>query len=277
MELKMQPFQTPAEILFNYEEIKAELEEKLKVYSSMVYTDDQISAAKADRASLNALKKALNDERIRQQKEYMKSFDAYKAKIDELIKLIDKPVLLIDKQVKAAEEAQQNEKLEEIKKAFAALEFPDFVSLEHIFDKRWLNKSVGMKAITEAMNAEKQRIDTDLATLAEMPQFSAEALTEYKYSHDLNAAIRAAQRAAEVARMKAEQEARRKAQSEWVDVSGTVPAETATALEVIAENATTIEPTVAREWVGFQAFISTEEGKALGAWLRSNGIKYKAI
>ena len=68
MELKMNEYQLPEQILFNYEELKAELTEKVQHYETLVYTDDQIKEAKADRAALNKLKKALSDERIRREK-----------------------------------------------------------------------------------------------------------------------------------------------------------------------------------------------------------------
>lgn len=74
MELKVNEYQLPEQILFNYEELKAELTEKVQHYETLVYTDDQIKEAKADRATLNKLKKALSDERIRREREYMQPF-----------------------------------------------------------------------------------------------------------------------------------------------------------------------------------------------------------
>ncbi|WNV59438.1 DUF1351 domain-containing protein [Oscillospiraceae bacterium NTUH-002-81] len=71
MELRVEEYQLPQKISFNFEELKAELQEKTQHYETMVYTDDQIKEAKADRANLNRLKKALNDERIRREKEYL--------------------------------------------------------------------------------------------------------------------------------------------------------------------------------------------------------------
>ena len=103
MELKINEVQLPEQITFNYEELKQELTEKVSMYETLVYTDEQIKEAKVDKASLNKLKKALNDERIRREKEYMKPFDDFKAKINEIIDIIDKPVALIDKQVKEYE------------------------------------------------------------------------------------------------------------------------------------------------------------------------------
>ena len=52
MELKVNEYQLPEQILFNYEELKAELTEKVQHYETLVYTDDQIKEAKTDRALL---------------------------------------------------------------------------------------------------------------------------------------------------------------------------------------------------------------------------------
>ena len=46
-----------------YEELKAELSQKLEEYKGLVYTEEQIKEAKADRAKLNALATAIDDKR----------------------------------------------------------------------------------------------------------------------------------------------------------------------------------------------------------------------
>lgn len=88
MELKVNEYQLPEQILFNYEELKAELTEKVQHYETLVYTDDQIKEAKADRATLNKLKKALSDERIRREREYMQPFNEFKSRINEILALL---------------------------------------------------------------------------------------------------------------------------------------------------------------------------------------------
>ena len=88
MEIKMNEMQLPEKISFNYEELKQELAAKVSMYETMIYTDDQIKEAKADKANLNKLKKALNDERIRLEKEYMVPFNDFKAKVNEIISII---------------------------------------------------------------------------------------------------------------------------------------------------------------------------------------------
>jgi hypothetical protein len=111
MELRIEELKLPAEVIhFNYEELKKELTEKVSKYDGLIYTESDIKDAKADRAQLNKFKKALNDERLRQEKEYMTPFNVFKNQINELIGIIDKPVSMIDKQVKDYEEKKKAEK-----------------------------------------------------------------------------------------------------------------------------------------------------------------------
>ena len=68
MELKINEIAIPDQIVWNFDELKTELAEKVREYEITIYSEDQIKEAKADRAALNKLKKALNDERIRREK-----------------------------------------------------------------------------------------------------------------------------------------------------------------------------------------------------------------
>lgn len=149
MELKVNEYQLPEQILFNYEELKAELTEKVQHYETLVYTDDQIKEAKADRATLNKLKKALSDERIRREREYMQPFNEFKSRINEIISIIDKPVAVIDKQIKEYEDTKKQEKLEEIKKLWSEMEAPDGMTLDKVFNDRMLNSSFNMKHVKQ--------------------------------------------------------------------------------------------------------------------------------
>ena len=47
----------------NFEEIKSYLAEQLTSYRNLVYTEDNLKLAKADKAKLNKLKKALDERR----------------------------------------------------------------------------------------------------------------------------------------------------------------------------------------------------------------------
>ena len=142
MQLKVNDVQLPAPITFNYEELKQDLLTKAENYASLVYTEDQIKVAKEDRANLNRLKKALNDERLKREKEYMAPFATFKAQINEIISIIDKPCAVIDRQVKAFEEQQKAEKRQTIEaywqEVLQADKVPSAVCFKHIFETQKL-------------------------------------------------------------------------------------------------------------------------------------------
>ena len=214
MELRVNEVAIPERIDFNYEELKAELTSKVSFYETLVYTDDQIKDAKADKANLNKLKKALNDERIRREKEYMQPFNVFKAQINEIIGIIDKPIAVIDEQVKAFDEKRKAEKQKAIEELFATIGFQNFVTLEKIWDPKWLNASVSMKSIEDQMKSKMYEIGNGVLTLSQLPEFGFEATEVFKETLDINKAISEAKRMSEIAKAKAEAEARRKAEEE---------------------------------------------------------------
>ncbi len=154
MELKVEEIKSLAPIQFNYEDIKKWVTEKAKEYKSVVYTEETITAAKSDRATLNKVAKAINDEKIRIKKEVLKPFEDFENKCKELQGIITDASSSIDAQVKAFEEKEQNEKKEQIKAIFDAYigDYKDLILFDLIFNPRWLNKTYTMKKIEEEIN-----------------------------------------------------------------------------------------------------------------------------
>lgn len=214
MELKVNEVAIPEKIEFNYEELKNELTEKVKMYETLVYSDEQIKEAKTDKAALNKLKKALNDERIRREKEYMQPFNEFKAQINEIIGIIDKPIAVIDTQVKAYEDKQKQDKLEKIKELWAEMDVPDGLTFEKVFVDRMLNVSYNMAHVKQKMLDDISRFNRDIATLSDLPEFGFEAVEVYKSTLDVNKAISEAHRMSEMAKAKAAHEAEIKAREE---------------------------------------------------------------
>ena len=266
----MNEYQLPEKILFNYEELKQELTEKVNMYASIVYTDDQIKEAKADKANLNKLKKALNDERIRREREYLVPFNDFKTKINEIISIIDKPVAVIDQQVKAYEEKKKQEKLDEITQFFNATNHPEWLHLSKIMNDKWLNASVSMKSIQDEINARLEQVEIDLATLSNLPEFGFEAVEVYKTTLDGNKAINEAQRMSQIAKAKAEAEAKK--QEEEFAKNMNPPVEEAEA--TVAENATTEKP---KQWIKFAAFLTVDQARELKKFFDDRAIEFKAV
>ena len=167
MELKIEEIKALEPIKFNYEELKKWLEEKVKNYKNLVYTDENIGTAKSDRADLNKLKRALNDEKIRVKKTWLTPYSAFETKIKELINIVDVAVENVDTQVKDYEQKFKNEKKEEIEEFFNENigDYKELISLEKIFNDKWLNKTYKIDDIKKEIKTLIARTDTHMKIL----------------------------------------------------------------------------------------------------------------
>lgn len=197
--------QTLGAISFNFEELKAEVQSLANDYASLVYTDDVISEAKEDRAKLNKLKTALNDERKRREKEFNEPFQQFKSEINTLIGIIDEPISTIDQQIKEYEALKKDEKKQTIENYFDGLVKPDFLKLHQIWNEKWLNASTTMKSVQADIDALVSKVATEMETIKSLPTFAFEAMEEYKRTLDLSQAIAEGQRLADIQRRKEEQ------------------------------------------------------------------------
>ncbi len=296
MELKVKEVSIPKNITFNYEKLKQELTDKVSMYESLVYTDENIKEAKADRANLNKLKKALNDERIRREKEYMQPFNDFKSKINEIISIIDKPVQLIDKQIKTYDEKlkadKENEIMEYWKSEVDADHIPDGMTIDAIFDTKWLNASVSMKVVKEAINTAVDKFKTDMETLSNLPEFGFEAQQVYINTLDINKALAEGQRMAKIAKAKAEkerlekekaeEEKRVKAEAEAKKQEEFIPPVVdeefdSKAFSTNNNTEDSVEEAATKEWVSFKCLLSIEDAQALGEFLKNRNIKFEQI
>ena len=290
MELRVEPVTFPEVIQFNYEELKAEITSKVEMYKNLVYTgSDQIKDAKADRAALNKLIKAMSDERIRIKKDCLKPYDEFERKIRELTDIVNEPVQLIDKQIKEYEQTLKEEKRKEIEALFETIGFQAFVKLEMIWDEKWLNASVSMKSIEDAMRARLNEISTAVFTLNKLPEFGFEALELYKETLDLPKAIEKAQHMSEIAKKEAQYEAEEKARREAEEARAKQiaqeqasqqleqPAEQMV-MDLVPQEAPAqqeLEPS--KEWIRFAALLTTEDALALKEFFQSRNIEFRAI
>ena len=121
---------------------------------------------------------------------------------------------MIDEQVKAYDEKRKAEKQKAIEDLFSQIGFQNFVTLEKIWDPKWLNASASMKSIEDQMKSRMYEIGNGVLTLSQLPEFGFEATEVFKETLDINKAISEAKRMSEIAKAKAEAEARRKAEEE---------------------------------------------------------------
>ncbi len=214
-ELKIQAPKTKP-VVWNYEELKENLTTALADYQSRVYTEDTIAEAKEDRAKLNKLKKAINDERISREKEYMQPFNEFKAQAKELCDMIDTASSGIGEKIDGFEQKRVAEKMAKIRTLFneiASLYPIDFITLEKIHNDKWLNKGTSEKAISKEITDIFEKAVKDLDVIRKMPRYAFEAEEAYKTCLDLNKALADGERIAEIQAQKG-QETQASAESE---------------------------------------------------------------
>lgn len=172
----------PAAIEFNFDEIKAELEHKLKRYNDLVVTENAIKEAKTDKASLNSLAKTLSDNRIANERVYMQPFNEYKGKINQLIALIKEPVVVIDAQIKGFEDKEKEVKLNEITRFYDdnINNFKDILPLEKILNPKWANKTTTLLSITQEIIDKIITVQNDFRVIEAM-KLGCETLVKDTY------------------------------------------------------------------------------------------------
>ena len=185
---------------WNYEAVKQWISDGLAAYEGRVYTEDTVAEAKRDRANLNKLSKALEDKRKELKSVYLTPYNSFEAQAKELVAMIKKQSDAIDAQVKAYDQKRRDEKLEKIKTELYAPMIGDLAELvpyQRLHDPKWLNVTVGMAAISEALSAKIESIAAGLATLdkLELPEdVAGQVKAEFLKSYDLGAAMAAKDR-----------------------------------------------------------------------------------
>ncbi len=282
MELKMQEVQFPKVIQFNFAELKEEITAKAELYKNMVYTEDTIKEAKADKATLNKFIKVLEDKRKDVKKQCLQPYEDFEKQIKELVAIVNEPVQLIDSQVKAYDEKRKAEKLDQIKAIWEESDHPEWLSCNMIFDNRWLNVTFSLKQVQDAITERLAQINTELTTLNSLTEFAFEAVEVYKNTLDVNRAIAEGQRLADIQKRKQE-EAMRKAAAEAAEKEAAIrQAEIEPEVITPAEPVAMIEPDsepadASATWIRFEACMTTEQAYKLKHFFEEEGIQFRPI
>lgn len=277
LKLVISPLKKMEAIKFNYEELKGGLQESLKKYQNLVYTSQNIKEAKDDRATLNALKKSLNDEKIKIKKEFEVPYKDFEDKIKELIELVDKPASEIDKQVKIFEEAEKAKKRESIENIYAENigSYADLIPLQQIYDSRWENKTYKETDIKKEIQDIVKKADSDIKVIAELKsEFEFQIKDTYFRTLDLGQAL------VEKQRLEKQKELLTTIKQQQVEVKvdpinnidSVDSVRYAVGIDNSNEESTSVEEKMIS--VAFRVECTESQLKALGEFMKTNGIKY---
>lgn len=191
-ELKLQITQTPGNIECNFDELKETLADHMKIYEEMPVSLENKAERKKDLAMLRKVKKAVSDRRSEVKRQWIEPYNVFDTQVRELLGLIDRPVAVIDDQIKELESRERMKKLEEIKSLFGemAANYTEWLTLEMIFDDKWLNATTSMKKVKEELTGKISEIGNALTMLnMSVSEVKQEAIERYKADLNLQSAM----------------------------------------------------------------------------------------
>lgn len=211
-------------IKWNKEELEAAVRQKIANYENVVYTEDNMKQAKADRAELNGLIKDIEDRRKIVKKIINEPYNVFESELKDILALIQEPVGLIDKQVKAFEDQQKEEKKAKIRAAYDEVigDLESVLPFDKVFDSRYLNQTYKLATAQVNIKSKVEKVRTDLETIDSLEsKYKLNAKDVYIKTLDLSKALAENKRLSDLEekleaekRRKAEEEAERKRQTE---------------------------------------------------------------
>jgi hypothetical protein len=275
---------------FNYDELKTQLEQQLKKYEGLVYSDENIKQARADKATLNNFKKAIEARRIEIKKQCLLPYDTFEVKVKDLIAMVDKPVNAITTQVTNYEQLIKDEKLAGIKIVYADRvgDLAKLVPFDKIFNERWLNVTYKGSDIEKEIKELFVKIEADLKVIDELQtDYSLQIKDTYLKNYDLTAALqektRLEEQAAKIAEHKRLQAEKAQREKELKAQEQPKPTETVKAPtpvpEPIAQEIPKPEPQKVEQLrqMDFRVWGTVEQLLDLQQYLKTNGIKYGKV
>lgn len=280
---------------WNYDELKQWVSDGLEAYRGRVYTEDTVTEAKRDRATLNKLAQAIEERRREIKTVYLAPYDQFEKQAKELVEMVKTQSREIDAQVKAYDQKRRDEKLEKIKtELYAPLigSLAELAPYEKLHDPKWLNVTVSMGAISEALATKIENIASGLSALdnLELPEdVAGQVKAEFLKSYDLGAAMAAKDRIMDererMARYLAAQNAARaaqRAQKEMIPPAEQKPAQAQETAPERKERANSEQVPVPNEepetiTLDFRVWVTTEQMYALRDFLVSNRIRYGKV
>lgn len=265
----------PRQIDFNFEALKGELAERLEHYKGLVITEDAIKEGKEDRAKLNKLRIAVDAKRKDVKKEFMAPYTDFEAKCKELLAMIEEPIKAIDTQLQEYENLKKAEKRTKIEEAYEELvdeTIKPIIPLNRIFDQRWLNATVTMKKVEEAISDIVKRVNADLIALDTVEE-EYQAAVKQKYIDTLDIAVALRHKKA----LQDAAEAFKRREAEKVEQTPTAPPKEAVKPQETARNTAPEALEEKKYTLRLEFKITQKEADALKRFLTQQNINYTKI
>ena len=278
LELKTARINLPKEIA-NLEALKAELAPKLEHYNNLVVTEDSIKEAKNDKALLNKLRTTIEDQRKAAKKQYLEPYNLLEAQCKEVVALIDAPIQAIDKQIKFFDEREKDEKYNKITTFFDNTPHDEWISVEDVIPQKWANKTEKLESIKAEIEAGCQKFHDEYEQLCKLYEnfpHKIAILDRFKSSKDFSQTMVYAKNLEfEFEKQQKKEQEEKSAQN--VPEGASVPDSVITSPEDQSSHSVQSEQNQRLILGKFEVMGTAEQIKALGAYMRNNGIRFKII
>lgn len=225
MELILKETQvTIPQAIENIQYLRKELKDQLEYYEGIIVTPDTIKNAKSDKAALNKLKTAIDNQRKAVKKDVMALYEPLEAECKELLGMIDRPIEAIDRQLKAFDEQKKAEKYAALVEFFEKINCNGFVKLDDVLNPKWGNSTVKLDTLKQEVAAEVERISfehTEIKRLYAGHALLPAILERFEQTRDKGAALAYA---AEIERKEQQRKAAEEAQKKaWESTEPPMP------------------------------------------------------
>ena len=263
----------------NFDECKAALIEMVEPYKSLIVTEEGISDAKADRAKLRKVSSRIDEMRKAVKKAYTEPLTIFENRCKELVSIIQEGSNNLDEQVKSYEQNEAKKKIAALRNEYIALsddEVEEYCPFEFIRSDKWENKGYSYDTALGEIKSAIANTKNDIETIRNMGgDDTLYLLSMYKQSHDLSFVVRTASKIDTMRKLeeakKREEEANAAREAAWKqeeDSRRQAEAARAKAETEVQEKVFTVD---------FRVFATKQQLTELGAFMKTNGIKYAKI
>lgn len=180
---------------------------------------------------------------------------------------------------------KREEKRKEVQELFKTIGFQNFVTVEMIWDEKWLNASVPLSKVESQMKDIMYRIGEEVGTINHLQEFSFEALEVYKKTLDLTQAIRKGQELADIQKRKEEarlaiEKAEEERKAAELAAQNAEQVAATDAVEVTTAEDTASETTVEKEnlmCLDFRVWGTKEQLMALRDYMKENHLRFGKV
>lgn len=259
----------PRELLFNYDELKAELAVRLSEYQGLAVTPETMPDARKARAMLNRLCDTLDDYRISVKKQIMRQYDEdFAPKVNELKEMAKEASYNIAVQIKAIESEERQEKLARLEAHYREIpdcdEAREYLTWERVQNHRWGNRTFPEDEAKTEIELALARVKTDLEAIRGIGRNTPFLLVCYRENGcDLTATMKKARELQEAE----EAENRRRSVEAGVDDG----------LKQAAANRPAQDAEDTLYYMDFRVHATDAQLQMLRRFLRANGIEYGPV